>query len=422
MALYRSKVKFKHSGHRRVGWTTPEFYGAAGTGLVNDRTAIFDAIQDLQEADGGGEIVLRPGGRYRLDGSTLTLPGNISLRALKGAGLTAPTLIRNHAFPLLSITNDLVGYNETPTLIEGVTFTDAMGGGAMVVAAEGSVDLVRCALLGVAGITDSSLPLVYVSADLGATCRLSRCHLMPVNGQNAVRVLNGSFIADGGTVFKLPATYTGEVVRVVSNDANIPAHVVLCGGTDFDASLHTSGSATFVYANGDHWAVSANGCLFRGGSATSNGFVWTNAGISKLNVGHNTWKVTNRYLPEVVDVYYPLSFDSDLELRPYLVHAAPGTTYTLPTGVRSVAVRFQSTSPTITMPPALFAGQEMKVSVLNMSISNWVDGFSVSGLVYDSTGPVNSATGRSFIAHVVDRNIDGALEWVIASGWTTFPG
>ncbi len=416
MPLNRSKVRYKHAGHRRVGWVTPEFYDAAGSGSVNDYTAFNAAVQDLVNTDGGGEIWLtRPGARYRLD-SMLTLPGTVSIRAFKGAGTTETALIRNHIFPLLSITNDVVGDNETSTVIEGVTFTDAAGGGAMVVVAEGSADFARCAMLGVAGITDSSQPLVLMQGGAGARCRLSHCHLAPVNAQSAVKAVTGAINVDGGTVLKVPATYTGDVVAIASNDANAPAYVHLSDGTYFDASGHTSGAVVFVTANGSSWAVCASGCLFRGGSVTSTAFVWTNSGVRRVNVGANTWVgVTNRYLPS--GGVSPLTLDSDLALKPYVVIDAPGTAYTLPVGVRTVAIRMQSTAPMLTMPQALFAGQEMTVTIYNESGGDWA-GVGVVGLYFGGSGAVNDGTGRSFRAVAVDRDLSGTYEWVIASPWS----
>lgn len=415
MPRFSSKVRFAHRGERRVGYVTPEFYNAAGSGSVNDYPALNGCVQALLDADGGGDIILRPGGRYRLD-APLSLPGTVNIRAKKGAGSAETALIRNHTFFLLRVDNTNSGDNETSTLIEGVTLTDAIAsnGGALIEAYDGSVDLVRCALLG-ASFSDPSYPLLYADGGLGATVRLERCYMAPVNGQSAVLALTGTTAIGGASVVKVPATYTGDIVKINSTDANSPANIVLHGGTDFDALLHTSGAVVFVTAGGQNWAISANGCLFRGGSATSTGFVWTNTGLRRLNVGANTWNVTSRYLP--AGGVSPLALDSDLALKPYLVFDAPGTTNTLPVGVRSYQVRFQSTAPTLTMPQALFAGQEMKVSVTNASGGNWA-GVTVIGLIFGASGAINSNFGRSFTAHVVDRNLDGNLEWVVSGSWS----
>lgn len=415
MPLFRSKVRFKEVGGRRVGWVTPEFYDAKGNGLVNDRPALDAAIQDLLDTDGGGELELRPGGRYRLD-SQLTVPGPVHFRARKGVPGAETALIRNHILPLLSISNDVTSGVETPTVIEGVTFTDAAAGGAMVVVAEGSVELVRCALLGVPGITDNSQPLLLMAGSIRDVCRASRCRFSMVSDQVAIGMQTGVVAVDGASIFKVPATYTGNVISIASNDANIPAHLVLNGGTDFDATAHTSGAVVLVSADGLNWGVSAESCRFRRGSAAATAFAWTNAGVRRMNIGANSWDFIagTRYAPAVGAT--PFVRDSELALVPYGVVDGVGTTHTVPTGVKSFTIRFQSTAPTVTMPPALFAGQEIKITIYNASGASWA-GATISGALAGTSGQIDPNTSRTFSAHVIDRDLSGTYEWV-SVGWS----
>ncbi len=388
-------------------------YNAVGSGVVNDRPAIAAAIA-AAEADGGGTVWLRAGKQYRVDSQLPTLPGNVHLRAMKGAAAAKTTLIRNHIFPLLSIAND---DNDTPTVVEGVTFTDAAGGGAMVVVSDGSVDLVRCAMLGVAGVTDNSQPLVLMAGATGSVLQLKRCRLAPVNGQRAISLQTGRLVGGAASTIKVPATYTGDLIEVDSTSSSNPAHLSLSDGFDFDATSHTSGAIICVNADGDSWAISADGSYFRGGSSnTVTCFFWSDAGSRRMNIGHsNVYSaILNRYFPSGTG---ELSSESYLALKPYLAWDVAGTTYTIPTGVESVALRFQSTAPTITMPPKLFAGQRIRVSVFNQSGAGWT-GVTVIGLIFGGTNAINNLTGRSFEAVVVDRNLDGSLDWVIVGGWS----
>lgn len=416
MPLLRSNTRFT-KGLRAPGWCTPEYFGAVGSGAVNDYPAFLAAKNALAADGGGGEIRLTPGRSYRLD-TKFVMDGKVSITSSKGLIGTADSrIIRNHTNACIEVNTVAFSDDETPSVIEGVKFEDAQAVTApMIDVNGGSLDLVRCFLLGSA-FTNGVL--LSVGAGITSVTRLLGSTVLPANaGVPAVEVTIGSLHATGSR-FVRPAIHDGPLINVSSVSAFDPAIAMFTGNNYFDAvwAGYSSGSSQFINGEGDYYNIVAHGNVFRSPSDNVAVARWVAEGGGasgtvgrRINMEGNSIDGCSYYLYAGT----PLDLGSELQLLPFNNSSTSGSTPSLPAGVASYTLRSTGTAPTIFLPPILFAGQEFILSIYNNSGGNW-GGITISGGV--PTGHPGLLNGAVRTQHwkAMDWDGSGTITWNLIS-------
>jgi hypothetical protein len=397
------RTRFLYNRGRSALYDITRAYGADPTGVGSSTTAIQNALNAAGAA--GGHVFVPPGNfRHGL----LSVPGGVSIYGVPDKSF----LLHDHATANAFVFLD---YQESnPVVFQDLRFLGnvATTGTHIVNNVDARVQFVRCTWNGFTsgGAPSSNLQGKLASLNSAASelefidCRLNVTGLL-----RGIDILNGTVKLTRGAL-AMPASYSDGLVYVGG------AATVDLDGVRLDGSAHTTGTGNFVYAtNGSN--VRLDGCRLLGGlSVGSKSMLGWDAGARIVERGTiiGSYPAMEQYGSSAA-----LALSSALELKHYLpAYPGPATAYTIPNGARHVALAFNGTAPTLTMPAKLFAGQRLTVSIFNDgSGGNWT-GVTVIGLNFGGTNAINNNTGRSFEAVVVDRNGDGALDWVIVGSWS----
>lgn len=378
-------------------------YGAKGDGVTNDTIAIQAAINAASVAGGG--IVFSPPGEYLH--SLLTIPGGVSI-----CGVPDTTYwLHNHASAnALVFTTWNTG---NPVTIQDIRFLGnvASTGTHIVNNIDARIEFIRCSWNGIGPTGGDSNNLqgriLQCGSSLGEVF-FHNCLIRVAGDQHGIYVPEGRVTVSGGTI-TMPATYTSSLIRAAGT-----AHVSMRGVTA-DCTGRTGGvTATVMFVDATTTADMTD-CELNGTGAVNTiyGFLW--AAGARITARGNRWlgNITNYANNTAVA-------GSSVDLIPYApLYPGPATSFTIPTGVRNVALGFNGTAPTITMPAILFAGQEITVSIFNdASGGNWA-GVAVIGLIFGDTNSINNNRGRTFHAVAMDRNLEGTVEWVVVGAWSS---
>lgn len=377
-------------------------FGAVGTGLVDDRAAIQSAIDACATAGGG--FVYLPPGAYRID-SGLTLPKIVNLIGVRNGTV----VVLNHATANLLTFGTGID-SGMPQLIEGIgfgglvpntgkVFTDAGSGGRSVVIRDCSV-----------GDDDSNLQGQIGDFTGGSRVMFNNCELHVSGTAYGFRQSNtgGQLVIDGGQIF-CPATYATYLVYYSLGGGSVR--------TKFDFSAHSSGSgATAIgVSSGSTTPVEIVGNRFVNLTGGPTKYALTADSNANVAMEGNTFGQVNRF-----NTVGLLTTGSRLELYPDANVSLVGNAYTVSTGVASTFIRFDvgSTAPTITLPPILFAGQELTLTIYN--ISGGTFGISIANYGVKASQPtLSNASGASALFVAGDPSATGVLSWCQVGAWGT---
>ncbi len=372
-------------------------YGADPTGVA-DSTAAIQAAISAAFAAGGGDALAPPGIYKR---SILTLRSGVNLRGVGNA-----TTLR---FTGGGATNGLVFIDnlQGPTCeVSDIQFDgDAVNTGTSVVNNSGRRVIFRnCTWNAASGnlqgelalVNSASSELIFIDCGIKVSADVNGLHVL----SGSIKMLRGSLV--------MPATYNQTLMRAEGSSR------VSMIDVDVNCTARTVGGGVAVILADAGATVSQIGCRVDGTAAvgTIYGCLWT--------AGARILAKANDWIGNIVPYGGNTAVaGSSIELKEYTpAHPGPATTYTIPNGVRNVALAFNGTAPTLTMPAKLFAGQRIGVSIFNDgSGGNW-SGVTVIGLSFAEVNAINNNMGRSFEAMAVDRNLDGTLDWVTVGAWS----
>jgi hypothetical protein len=244
-----------------------------------------------------------------------------------------------------------------------------------------------------AGTDDSDIGFIDCSINVGGD----------VNGLTSAGLLTIS----GGKVV-MPATYTSALVTgsgVMHRIQNVR----------FDATGRTSGNGV-VMSTAPSTRVLMDGNTFIGVDSTK-------VALS-LTPGTVLTETNSQYSGITPYAGGPLGVGSSLYLLPHQSIQTSGAVSTLPTGVRSVSLRIVGSSgvdPTITMPTALFPGQELDVLLKNDSGGNWAIGavftpFSPGG----TQGACINSQARIYRFKYLSPTGSATYQWVLMQATAAF--
>jgi hypothetical protein len=376
-------------------------YNADPTGGSVSTTGIQAAI-DAAAAAGGH--VFSPAGNFRH--GLLTIPSGVSI-----FGVPEKTFwLLDHA-----TANGLVCLDPSdgnPVTIQDIRFLGnvAATGSHIVNNVDTRLHLLRCTWNGInsVGAPSNNLQgkILHSNSDLSET-EFFDCRVKVAGDVNGLHAQRGKVTMNRGMLV-MPATYNNSLLRA-ENTARVGLR-----GVDVDCRARAVGGGIGVMFVDAGVTAEMLDCQLdgTGASGTIWGFLWA--------AGARVTARATRWLGNITPYAGNTAIiGSSVELKDYLpAHPGAATTYTIPDGVRHVALAFNGTAPTLTMPAKLFAGQRLTVSIYNdASGGNWA-GVTVIGLLFGGTNAINNNSGRSFEAVVVDRNLDGALDWVIVGPWS----
>jgi hypothetical protein len=378
-------------------------YSADLTGVADSTAAITAAIAAAQVTGG---IVWFPAGTYLY--TQLLITSGVTIRCVPDRTF----LVCTHAtFSQIVFSG---ANNGPPIQIHDARFLSSIvsTGACVVNNSGGRVQLVRCSWNGVnaAGAASNNLQgkILHSNLDTSET-HLVDCSVKVVGDVNGLHAQRGKVIMDRGSLV-MPATFNNALLRG-ENTAYVAMRDV-----EVDCTARTAGGAVAVMHVDAGVTATMRDCELDGSGAvgTIYGFLWS-AGARVTARG-------NRWILNITPYAGNLAVaGSSVELKDYLpVHVGAAATYTIADGVRSVTVASSSTSATftLTMPAKLFAGQHLSVSVFNDASGVSWTGITTTGMTHGSLTSLDNNTGRSFEAMVVDRNLDGTLDWVIVGPWS----
>ncbi len=374
-------------------------FNADITGTADSTTAIQTAIAAAASAGG---VVWFPAGIYLHTG--LTVPEGVDLEFAPRAYLAMSHATADH----LTFTG---ASTYLPNLVLGARFVgNVFGTGSAVrVATAGARVLLRgCSfnsasdviLLGRFGRVDS----------VGGKLRFEDCLCYVVGTQRAYEASGGGAIEVVGGILKMPAAYSTQLMYVNNGSRGD------LDGVSIDCTAHNSGTASILVADSASDAAMVN-CKINavGMSGNTTGFAWSTA--ARVKALGNEWRISG-----AMTIYGSslAAAGSELELLPYYTGSNGGNSYTVANGHRSVAVYNSAgvTAPTFDLPFAYVAGQELDLTIYNLSGVTW--GFGLSGVGFKATQPTlfnNTGATARFVAQ--DPTNTSVPSWVQIGGWAT---
>lgn len=376
-------------------------YLADLTGATNAAVATQAAI-DAAATAGGGDVYAPPGA-FRFDNG-ITVPRTVSLFGHPNGTV----FLLNHA------TADFVTFT-TGTNAGACSVISGIGFGGSVVntgnvftdAGSGSrrVLIYNCTV----GDDDANLTghILSLTGSSVVACVDSELH---VSGATSGLLVNhaGAVLGISGGRIVCPATYASTLVYYSLGSGSVR--------TFFDFTAHTSGvGATAVaVSSGPSTPIEIVGSRFVGAGGPTKYALSADSGTN-VRCEANSYYGVNRFNSVGL-----LLAGSNLDLYPDANVSLVGSAYTVSTGVRSTLIRFGvgSTAPTITLPPILFAGQELDLTIYNASGGTLGLGLANYGVksAMPTLSNANGASGR-FVA--ADWQVIGTLEWVQIGDWGT---
>lgn len=198
-----------------------------------------------------------------------------------------------------------------------------------------------------------------------------------------------------------PVTYAHDFIDI--DDGESEAY-----NNRFDMSLHNGTQNVFNYASSVHQVAKGN--IFRGG-ASFNGSAFAGGGGNLVNETGSTFLAVSK----PYSFGARLLFNSELTLSAHDTLVSSSNAPVCTDGFRAMTMKLSGTTPTITLPTILFAGQEFELSVYNVSGSTWAGpAFTVGspGNVVPGGGSQANLKSRTFRFRALDVKCDGGIVWV----------